>query len=291
MEPVNRPSIASPANPRIRAAAGLRDRRDRERTGRTLIDGAREVGRAIDAGVILEAIFVCEALCRSDACLAFLERVGPGDPRIVPVTAAAFAKVAFGERAEGVVAIAVTPAVDLGSLTLPPDPLIGVLEGVEKPGNLGAIARSADGAGVDALIVADPRTDLFNPNAIRASLGTLFGLRLGAADAMGTLAWLHGSGLRIVVARVDGSRLYTETDLTGPLAIVLGGEAEGLTEAWGGRDVDAVRLPMHGMADSLNVSVAAGILFYEARRQRDLAPTTAERAPTTARRAATMDHG
>lgn len=264
------PAVASPSNPRIRAAAALRDRRDRERAGRTLVDGAREIGRALDAGLELEAVFVCAALARSAEARALLDRLA-GDPRIVPVTEAAFAKVAYGERAEGLVGIARIPATGLADVHLPADPLVAVLEGVEKPGNLGAILRSADGAGLDALVVADPRTDLFNPNAIRASLGTIFAMRLGAGDGPAVRAWLRASGLRIMVARVDGSRPHTETDLTGPLAIVLGSEAEGVTEVWSGPDVEAVRLPMLGIADSLNVSVAAGILFYEARRQRDRA--------------------
>lgn len=262
--------IASPTNPRIRAAAVLRDRRERDRSGRILVDGARELLRALDAGVTIETIFGCESLCRSNDCRALLRRLTADDPRLVPVSEAAFARVAFGDRAEGVVGVAVRPSTDLGDLRVPPDPLIAVVEGIEKPGNLGAILRSADGAGVDALIAADPRTDLFNPNAIRASLGTIFRVPLATATAAETLAWLRERGVRIVVARVEGEALHTETDLRGPLAIVLGSEAQGLTDGWAGPGVTAVRLPMLGMADSLNVSVAAAVLFYEARRQRGL---------------------
>jgi TrmH family RNA methyltransferase len=262
------PPIASPANPRVRAAATLRDRRARDRTGRILIDGARELLRALDAGVVVETIFVCQPLCRSEACVELLGRLGPADRRPVPVTEAAFAKVAFGERAEGVVAVAERPDLTLKAIRLPGDPLIVVAEGVEKPGNLGAILRSADGAGADALVAADPRTDLFNPNAIRASLGTIFAVPLASASSAETLAWLRARGIRIVVARVDGATLYTDADLRGPLAIVLGSEATGLSAAWEGTDVVAVRLPMLGAADSLNVSAAAAILLYEARRQR-----------------------
>jgi TrmH family RNA methyltransferase len=143
-----------------------------------------------------------------------------------------------------------------------------VLESVEKPGNLGAVLRSADGAGLDALIAADLRTDLYNPNAIRASLGTIFTLPVAVADSRETLDWLRGRGLAIVAARVDGSVPYTEVDYRRPTAIVFGSEAEGLSEAWRAPDVTAVRLPMLGAADSLNVSAAAAVLFYEARRQR-----------------------
>jgi TrmH family RNA methyltransferase len=260
--------IASPANPRVRAAAALRDRRKRERTGLILIDGARELLRALDGDVAIDTIFVCLERCRSTACIELLDRLGSSDPRLVPVTETALAKLAFGDRADGVVAVARRPALDLAAFRLPGDPLVVVVEGVEKPGNLGAILRSADGAGVDALVAADPRTDLFNPNAIRASLGTIFAVPLASGPTADVLAWLRERQLRIVVARVDGPDLYSATDLTGPLAIVLGSEAEGLGEAWTGPDVVAIRLPMLGVADSLNVSAAAAVMLYEARRQR-----------------------
>jgi TrmH family RNA methyltransferase len=265
------PRIASPSNPRVRAAAALRDRRERERTGRIVIDGARELLRAADAGVALETVFVCRSLCRSAACAELLRRLGNADPRVVEVSETAFARLAFGDRAEGVVGVAVRPDLALAGLDLPTDPLVVVVEAGEKPGNLGAIARSADGAGAHALVVADPRTDPYNPNAIRASLGTIFSLPVAAASGVETLGWLREVGARIVVARVDGDETYTDVDLRGPLAIVLGSEAEGLSDAWVGPGVVAVRLPMLGVADSLNVSVAAGVLLYEARRQRDAA--------------------
>ena len=271
------PAVVSPSNPRVRAAAALRDRRERERTGRIVIDGARELGRALDAGIDggiqgrldVETIFICEDLCRSTACLELAARLGPADRRLVRVSETAFAKLAFGDRADGVVGVAVRPDLALDRIHPPTPALIAVVEAVEKPGNLGAILRSADGAGLDALIAADPRTDLYNPNAIRASLGTIFRVPLAAAPAAEVLGWLRAAGIRIVVARVDGGTPYAQTDLTGPTAIVLGSEAEGLTAAWSGPDVVAVRIPMLGAGDSLNVSVAAAILFYEARRQRD----------------------
>ncbi len=264
-------SIASPANPRVRAAAALRDRRERDRTGRILIDGARELLRALDSGVVLETLFVSERMCRSAACLELLERITPADRRRAAVSETAFAKLAFGDRAEGVVGVAIRPTTDLDTFDPPAEPLLAVVEAVEKPGNLGAILRSADGAGVDGLIAADPRTDLYNPNAIRASLGTIFSVPLASASSAASLAWLRARTIRVVVARVDGAELYGATDLTGPLAIVLGSEADGLSDTWSGTDVVPVRLPMLGAADSLNVSAAAAVLLYEARRQRTLA--------------------
>ncbi len=139
---------------------------------------------------------------------------------------------------------------------------------------MGAVLRSADGAGADALIAAAGATDLANPNVIRASAGTVFAVQTAAADPDEVIAWLRERGIRIVAARVDGVDAYTEVDLTGPLAIAVGSEADGLSEAWSAPDIQAVRLPMRGVADSLNVSVSAAILLYEARRQRDLATLT-----------------
>jgi TrmH family RNA methyltransferase len=263
------PEISSPQNPRIKAAAALRDRRDRERTGRFVIDGTREILRALAGGIAVEEVFVCEPLCRSDDCRAALEVAARRGVARTEVSERAFGKLAFGERAEGLVAVARTPSVTLSSLRLPPAPLVVVLEGVEKPGNLGAVLRSADGAGADALIVAGDGTDLFNPNAIRASVGTIFGVRVAAAPVAEVIRWLRDGGLRILAARVDGSRPYTGTDLRGGIAIVLGSEAEGLSDAWSGAGIEAISLPMLGIADSLNVSAAAAVLLYEARRQRD----------------------
>ena len=279
----SRSRIASPANPRVRAAAALRERRERDRTGRIVIDGAREVLRALDAGVAIETLFVCHERCRSTDCAAVLGRLDPGDARLVEVTETALAKLAFGDRADGIVAVGIRPPLDLAGVRLGADPLVAVVEGVEKPGNLGAILRSADGAGVDALVAADPRTDLFNPNAIRASLGTIFAVPLAAGPSHEVRAWLAELGLRIVVARVDADRAYTEVDLTGPLAIVLGSEAAGLGPTWSGPDVVGVRLPMRGVADSLNVSAAGAVLLYEARRQRDVARPVVSREARSVR--------
>lgn len=268
-----RPVLTSAANPRLRAAAGLRDRRARVRTGLLLIDGAREVARALEGGVtMVEAFIAAEAGAETDVAEVAARLVALGVP-LVPVASKLLGLVAYGERASGIVAVATAPDTSLAALRVPAAaPLVGVLEDVEKPGNLGAVCRSADGAGLDALIVAGApasSVDPWNPNAVRASLGTVFTLPLAVATTADVMAWLRGQGVRIVVARVDGSVPYTDADLTGPVALVLGSEAHGLSAEWAGGDVEAVRLPMHGRADSLNVAAAAAILFYEARRQRD----------------------
>jgi TrmH family RNA methyltransferase len=261
------PDITSPSNERIKAAVRLRDRDERDRTGLTVADGIREIGRALDAGASIETAFVASDLLTA-AGEGLVDRLGQARTTIVTTTEAAFRKAAFGDRMEGVVAVIRQPDHALVNLSLPAEPLVVVVEAVEKPGNLGAVLRSADGAGADALIVADPLTDLFNPNTIRASIGTVFSVPIATGDSAAVRDFLAEHGLRLVVARPDAVDEYTVVDLRGPVAIVLGSEASGLSAAWAGPDVIPVRLPMEGVADSLNVSIAAAVLLYEARRQR-----------------------
>ena len=260
--------ITSPHNPRVRALVELRDRRGREEAGRILIEGGREVLRALRSGVAVKTAFVAEDGCRTPECEEALSLARDGGVEIVRLGQRAFERAAFGDRVEGILAIAVPPATTLADLDPPADPLVVVLEGVEKPGNLGAVLRTADGAGADAVIVTGSGSDLFNPNAIRASLGTIFAVPVASATPDEALAWLRARGIRVVAARVDAPTDYTAADLCGGIAIALGSEAGGLSAAFDAPDVVAVRLPMHGIADSLNVSVTAAVLLYEARRQR-----------------------
>jgi RNA methyltransferase, TrmH family len=267
--------VESARNPRIRAALELRDRRTRDRAGLTLVDGLREVERALDGGVeVVEAFVADEA--GNVAVSSLAARLSDAGALVQPTAGAALERLAFGDRADGVVAIVRTPRTTLAALHLPSEPLVIVLEGVEKPGNLGAVLRSADGAGADAVLVADPTTDPWNPNAIRASLGTIFGRPVVTAGSDDVLAFLRERGIRPVAAIVEASTAYTEADLRGAVALVLGSEADGLGPIWRAADIERVSLPMHGLADSLNVSTAAAILLYEARRQRG-APTVASR--------------
>jgi TrmH family RNA methyltransferase len=266
------PELASPSNPRIRSVARLRDRRERDSTGLTLVDGAREVRRALESGADVVDVFVCEPLLAGADALAALDALAEREIPVTTTTETAFAKIAFGDRAEGLLAVVRLPPRTLDDLSLPADPLIVVVEGVEKPGNLGAVLRSADGAGADALVAASPRTDLANPNAIRASAGTIFAVPIAAAPTAAVVDWLRGHAVRIVATRVDAELPYTDADLTGPVALAFGSEADGLTPAWDAPDIEAVCLPMHGIADSLNVSVSAAVVLYEARRQRGRHP-------------------
>jgi TrmH family RNA methyltransferase len=260
--------ITSTANPRIKATAALRDRRERESSGLTLVDGAREIRRALAAHVEFVDLFACVDLIRSEDAAAALDEAKAAGQPVTAVSRTVLEKLAFGDRSDGLVAVIRPPETTLEGLPLPAVPLIVVVESVEKPGNLGAILRSADGAGADALIAADPRTDVFNPNAIRASLGTIFSVPIAIATTAETIAWLGAAGITVVVARVDGAVAYTAADLRGPVALVLGSEAHGVADAWSDPAMTAVSLPMLGIADSLNVSAAAAILLYEARRQR-----------------------
>lgn len=260
-------SITSRHNPRVKQAVKLRERRQREQQGRFLIDGLRELSRAVATGIEFEEFFYCPALCDESELAPLLESLSPRVQRL-EITPEIHGKLAYGERAEGVLGVARIPLRVLAEFELPELPLVAVLEGVEKPGNLGAVLRSADAAGVSALIVTGAGTDLYNPNVVRASLGTLFTVPVFAASAEETLTWLRAKQLRIHAARVDATLNYTAAQWTKPAAIVLGSEAQGLTSLWHAADITAIRLPMLGVADSLNVSATASVLFYEALRQR-----------------------
>jgi len=260
--------ITSRQNPHVKHAAELRVGRERRRSNQFIIDGAREISRAIASDIRLIEAFVCEELCTSPDAVAARSAVEETNATSFIVSPDVFEKLAFGDRAEGIVVVAETPHHSLSDLRVSEQPLIAVLEHLEKPGNVGAILRSADAAGFDAIIVADGRSDLYNPNTIRASLGTVFRPNVCEATTDETIQWLQELGLQIVTARPDAELLYTDVDLCGGTAIVLGSEAAGLSEKWSSLSANPVRLPMHGLADSLNVSTTAAVLFYEAWRQR-----------------------
>lgn len=276
------PELTSTANPRVKAVVRLRDRRERDASGLAIVDGIREIRRAIDAGVEVVEAFAAASLATSADATGLIVALNAAGHPVTLVSEPVLVRIAFGDRTDGIVAVIRMPRptlADIRSPAPPGTPLIAVVEGVEKPGNLGAILRSADGSGLDAVVAADPRTDLANPNVIRASLGTIFARPVVEASTPDTLAWLRANGLTIVAARVDGAVDYADQDFRGPVAIVLGAEAGGLSGAWRAADVRAVRLPMLGVADSLNVSATAAVLFYEARRQRSGAAAAPREAP------------
>jgi len=273
---VTTPVLTSTRNPRVRAAADLRTRRARDETGLSLVDGLREVSRALDAGTVVRDLFVCDDPDPDPDVAAVIERAHAVGAEVVTVDHRVLGHLGYGERSEGLVAVIETPDISLEGIVLPPDPLIVVLEGVEKPGNIGAVLRTADAVGAACVVAADARTDIFNPNTVRASLGTVFSVPVAAAGSDMVRAWLREHGIRIVSARVDGALAWSVASFAGPLAIVLGSEANGLTPAWSGDGIETVHLPMLGVADSLNVSTTAAVLLFEARRQRTHAPEGAE---------------
>lgn len=262
-------TITSFHNQRVKDAAKLRSRRHRDRQQRILIDGAREIQRAIDGGVPMLEAFVCPARANTPEAQHLLEVFDDLRVETSQVAADVFERLVYGDRNEGVLAVAGQPSTSINRLP-PPEPqgTTGILVGVEKPGNVGAVVRSADAAGVEAIIVADGATDLFNPNAIRASLGTIFTVPVCCATTEETIAWLRKHEVNIFAARVDATQMYTDVDLTGAVALALGSESRGLPAEWDIDEVTPIGLPMNGTADSLNVSTTATVLFYEALRQR-----------------------
>lgn len=266
-------AITSPANPRVREAARLRDADARRATGLTLVDGIREISRAVAAGIEIVEAFLDSEARPDDERDALVARLTARGTRLVALARRPFDKLAFGERNEGLVAVARFGPRPLGQFAAAADRAVLVVEGVEKPGNLGAILRTCDAAGIAGVVACGAGTDPANPAAIRASLGTVFAVPLATATTAEAIAWCGRTRRRVVAATPDGDRLWHAVQLTGPVAILLGSEAHGISAAWreaaNRREIglDTIRLPMRGIADSLNVSATAAVLAYESLRQ------------------------
>ncbi|MCC7358164.1 MAG: RNA methyltransferase [Anaerolineales bacterium] len=263
--------ITSLQNPRVKAVVRLRDRRHRDREGQMLVEGHDELRLALAGGVRPLTLFHCPAFTRA-ADAELLTRVAALGAEIVEVAPPVFEKMAYRDNPDGWLAVAPVVGHTLDGLRLGDRPLLLAVEAVEKPGNLGALLRTADAAGVTAVIVCDPATDAHNPNVVRSSRGTLFTVPVVAASTADTLTWLRAHGIAIVAATPAAARDYTAADLSGPVAIAVGAEDTGLTAAWLGQADLAVRIPMVGQVNSLNVSAAAALLVYEAVRQRSTRP-------------------
>jgi TrmH family RNA methyltransferase len=264
--------LSSPQNPRIKQLLRLQQKAaERRELGLTLVEGLRELSIAREAGVAVATLFTCPELAAEGDAAALQKLLAgqPDAPDWFEVTRPVFEKVAYREGSDGILAVLRTPHRHLADLRLPPNPLVLVLEAVEKPGNLGAILRTADAAPVDAVLIGDPRTDLYNPNAIRASIGCVFTVPTVAAPIADILAFLAGQGIRSYAAALTPqARAYTGCDFRGPTALVLGTEADGLTAATRQACDETIIIPMMGRIDSLNVSVAGAVLAFEAVRQR-----------------------
>lgn len=262
--------ITSPQNPRIKALLRLQQKSsERRQQELTIVEGLRELTTARQAGVTVPTVFICPELAGSaqpSALLTVLEKT----TEWVTVSKAVFERVAYREGSDGVLALVRPPQRTLADLILPANPLLLVLEAVEKPGNLGAILRTADAAQATAVIVCDPRTDLYNPNAIRSSIGCSFTVPTVATSRPELLAWCHQHGIRTYAAALTDTAVpYTTCDFSGPTALIMGTEANGLTPELRQACDATIIIPMRGAIDSLNVSTATAILTFEAVRQRN----------------------
>jgi RNA methyltransferase, TrmH family len=260
--------ITSLQNPRLKRLVRLRDRRSRDEERAFLVEGYREVRRALERKVALEEVYFSRDWFLGENEPALLAEAEAAGARLYELSKDAFAKVAYRERPDGILAVAPQWATALADLSLSAKPFLLVVEAIEKPGNLGTILRSADAAGCDAVIVCDPVTDLFNPNVVRASTGVLFSVPCVVEESAKVLAWLRGRAIRTVATTPGAKALYSDSDLRGPLAVIMGSEQYGLSEFWLENADLPVRIPMAGQADSLNVAMAALVTLFEAVRQR-----------------------
>jgi len=260
--------ITSTQNPRIKQAILLSKTRNRKRDKLFLIEGIREIRKAFEAGYRFKTVFYCPVIMNreSEELLAKF----PSDTEMIEVAKHVYEKIAYRDNKDGLIIEAVTKYFKPEELRLSENPLLLVMETVEKPGNLGAILRTADAAGVDAVLICDSKTDIYHPNIIRSSLGCLFTTPVSVSTPYGIIEFLKKKNISIISAALQTEKEYTDIDLSKPVAIILGSEAEGLTEIWRTHADHIVKIPMAGMADSLNVSVSAGVLAFEALRQRSV---------------------
>lgn len=262
--------LTSVRNPRVKEVVKLRSRRHRDRQRRFVVEGTRELSCATDSGLALATLYYCEELL-ADGGRSVLDRIAAADVDCQPTSRTVFERMSYRHTPDGVLGVAPMPDLELGLLPAIDDALWLVAAGIEKPGNLGAMLRSADGAGVAGMLIADAATDVFNPNVVRASMGTLFSVPVAAASASDVRQWLETRSIRAVAARPDAVVEYTQADLRGAVAVVVGSEHLGLGTGWSAPGSETVRIPMSGRADSVNAAMAATVLLFEARRQR-LAP-------------------
>ena len=260
-------NITSAQNPKIKTLLELQEKsKARRKEGLFVVEGRRELMHCIEAGYEPHAVFFCpEIISEAD----FKEVSSRCRCSFFEIPQQLYDKVAYRGGTEGVIAELRCKDMSLEALKLKENPLVVVLEGVEKPGNLGAVLRSADASGVDAVIVCDPLTDMYNPNLIRSSIGAIFTVPVATATSEETISWLKAAGIKIYTAQLQDSEWYYDTDMKGGTAIVMGTEATGLTDCWRKAADAHIKIPMLGRLDSLNVSVSAAILMFEAVRQRN----------------------
>jgi TrmH family RNA methyltransferase len=261
--------ISSVQNPKVKQVVRWRDRPDRDDSQVVLAEGYRALVRALAGGYRMDEVFVCpEFFPGQEHEEALLEQLRAQGAKLIRVAPAAFTKMAYRDRPEGLLGVGPQLHRTLADLTLSQCPLLLIAEQIEKPGNLGTMMRSSDAVKVDALVLCDSKTDLYNPNVVRASTGNLFTLPVAEATTAETIPWLKSHGIRILATSPHVDTLYTQVNLAEPVAVVVGAEQYGLTRPWLEQADLVVRLPMLGEADSLNVATATAVMLYEALRQR-----------------------
>lgn len=267
-------NITSAQNPKIKDLLALQEKsKERRKKGLFVVEGRRELMHCIEAGFEPHTLFICRDILTDkdhDRILGVIEENFCSLPvQIVEIPQHLYDKVAYRGGTEGVIAELHCKEMTLEGLQMKENALVVVLESVEKPGNLGAVLRSADASGVDAVIVCDPLTDLYNPNLIRSSIGAIFTVPVATATSEEAINWLKSKNIKIYTAQLQDSEWYYDTDMKGGTAIVMGTEATGLTDVWRTAADAHIKIPMLGHLDSLNVSVSAAILMFEAVRQRN----------------------
>lgn len=263
-----RDPITSAQNPRIKNFIHLQKARERKEQNVFVVEGSKEYAQAIRHQYKFASIFVCSDLI-SEVHFKALSAGINHDVEVYPVSKEVFDKIAYREGSGGIIALARPKSHGLNNLILKKNPLLLVLEAVEKPGNLGAILRTADAAGVDAVIVCDPQTDIYNPNVVRSSIGCLFSVPLAICNSDEAIAWLKSNSIAIFCTYLKAAIPYTEVDFVKPAAIVMGTESEGITAKWVAAADQNIIIPMQGSADSMNVSTATAVVVFEACRQKN----------------------
>lgn len=258
--------ITSTQNPRIKNLIALQRSRERRLLNRIIIEGYREISLALAAGFPVKELYSFRALDTENRLSLLLEHLEKN--HIFEISGEVFEKLAYREASDGLIAVAEPRILKLNDIQLSANPLIIVLEAVEKPGNLGAVLRTADAANVDAVIVCDPLSDIYNPNTIRSSIGCIFTKQVVACTSSEAIEWLREKRIPTYAAALTATDYYQETDLSGTAALVMGTEATGLSRLWLNKADHQIKIPMLGRIDSLNVSTSAAILVFEAMRQR-----------------------
>ncbi|MEX2538581.1 MAG: TrmH family RNA methyltransferase [Actinomycetota bacterium] len=263
--------VRSTSNPGVKETLRLRNRRDRRATGLFLVEGFREIRRALDAKVEMQTLWFCPELYLGESEGEIVDRAAVARADTIQVAEAPFRKMAYRDRPEGLLAVCGQFDTSLERIEIGTSPLLLVVEAIEKPGNLGTMIRTATAAHADAVIVTDPTTDVFNPNVVRASIGTVFAMPIAVCRAGDAIAWLHEHGIAISASTPDAAIAHWDAPFGDRAAIVVGAEQYGLSETWLAAAETKVRIPMPGDAiDSLNAAAAAAVLLYEALRQRSL---------------------